>query len=111
VDGREINSVINNDLKSKKNRIVPPNKYLIQETPIYSEIHKDKRKLGQVPQDISTPYTKSYPNIFAENDTTINEDKIEEAENNNIILPEISSNKEIYNYNHSSLKKTNRKDL
>jgi hypothetical protein len=46
-----------------------------------------------------------------ENDTTTNEDKIEEAEAANIILPEISSNKDIYSYNHSSLKKPHLKEL
>jgi hypothetical protein len=77
VDGREINSVISNDFKSKKNRIIQPNKYLIHEAPPYYDASKDKRKIFQAPQDLATPYTKSYPNIFLENDTTINDDKIE----------------------------------
>lgn len=77
MDGREINTVIINDFKSKKNRIVPPNKYLIQEQPLYLDAAKEKRKTVQLPQEITAPYTKSYPNIFVENDTTINEDKIE----------------------------------
>lgn len=77
----------------------------------YSDIQKEKKKVPQPAYDVSTPYTKSYPNIFVENDTTINEDKIDEAETTNIVFPEIYSNKDIYSYNHSSLKKTNQKEL
>ena len=68
---------MNNDIKYKKNKIAPPHKFLIQEAPLYSDLLKERKRFSQVPQDISTPYTKSYPNIFAENDITINEDKIE----------------------------------
>lgn len=40
VDGREINTIMNTEAKSKKNRIIPPAKFLMQESHPYSDLQK-----------------------------------------------------------------------